>query len=86
LKKLTFTFFFILKTFLFSQNPEWINFTSGKEVQSFEREGNFIWVGTTSGLVKINMINGETEIFNKLNTDLPDNDFQAIVIDNLGNK
>ena len=38
---------------VYSQNPEWINYTCGKDVRSLAEEGDYIWVGTYGGLVKI---------------------------------
>jgi hypothetical protein len=37
-----------------SQNSEWENYTSGREVTALVEEGNYIWVGTSGGgLIKI---------------------------------
>ncbi len=57
---------------LLSQNPEWINYTNGQDINSIVIEGDYLWAGTNGGLVKINTITGETTFFNKA-SGLPDN-------------
>jgi len=78
--------FFCYTITTFSQNPEWINYTSGNVVNEVEIEGDFIWVGTTGGLVKLDRISGETIFFNTINSELPDKNIRIIEIDNAHNK
>jgi len=69
-----------------TQNPEWINYTRGKEVNSIAIEGNRVWAGTGGGLVQLDM-NSESMIhYNKANSGLPDNGVHSIAIDGSGNK
>ncbi len=70
---------------LFSQNPEWINYTNGQIVFSLADEGNHLWVGTIGGLVKLDKSTGQMQFFNSANG-LPDNWVNAIAIDQQGNK
>ncbi|MAT58772.1 MAG: hypothetical protein CMF23_12440 [Ignavibacteriae bacterium] len=71
---------------LYSQNPEWISYSSGKIIRATAIEGDSIWVGTNGGLVKLNKLTGETIFYNKSNSGLPDNDVISIAIDESGNK
>ena len=69
-------FFFCFSTTALSQNPQWLNYTNGDQVITIAVEGDFIWVGTVEGLVKINGISGEKTFFNKANSGLPVNTIQ----------
>ncbi len=78
--------FILLTQNLFAQNPEWINYTSGNSITSTAFEGDYIWVGTEGGLVKVNNTTGETVFYNKIISGLPDNMVNTIAIDAVGNK
>ncbi|MCX7762036.1 MAG: hypothetical protein N2252_04250 [Candidatus Kryptonium sp.] len=69
-----------------SQNPEWINFTYGNNVLAIAFEGNYVWVGTTGGLVRLDKTTGAMTFYNRANSGLPDNSVQSIAIDKQGNK
>ena len=56
-----------------AQNPEWIQYTNGDYVQALAADGDYIWVGTSVGLVKVNRISDVTTFYNNANSDLPDN-------------
>ena len=88
IRKILSSLFFIFWAFnfLFSQSPEWVNFTANKNILSLTVEGNYIWVGTKGGLVRLNMLTGEKVNYNSANSGLPDNYVHAIVIDGQGNK
>jgi ligand-binding sensor domain-containing protein len=71
---------------LFTQNPEWINYTNGDQVNALAVQGEGIWVGTNvGGLVKINRTSGKTEFYNKANSELPSNNITSLNIDKNGN-
>jgi len=70
----------------YPQSPEWINYTNGDYVSCLAEEGDYMWVGTTGGLVKINKISGATFFLNKDNSGLPSNRVFSIAIDSSGNK
>ncbi|MEN3039522.1 MAG: two-component regulator propeller domain-containing protein, partial [Candidatus Kryptonium sp.] len=70
----------------FSQNPEWVNLIRAVNVTAIAEEGNYIWVGTNGGLVRIDKTTGSTTFYNKANSGLPDNYILAIAIDGQGNK
>ncbi len=80
-------FFILLVTFYqaYSQNPEWINYTWGQDVRALVEDGEFIWVGTVGGLVKLNITSGNMTFYNKANSGLPDNCVITIAIDGSGN-
>lgn len=59
---------------IFAENPEWINYTCGKEVNCIAIEGDTVWAGTGGGLVQLDMNTEQTICYNKANSGLPDND------------
>lgn len=69
-----------------AQNPEWINYYCGKENNVIVEESNFMWVGTSGGLVKINKLTNSSIFYNITNSGLPGNHVYSIAIDSLGNK
>jgi ligand-binding sensor domain-containing protein len=81
-------FFLVLLIYspAYSQNPGWINYTSGKWVTALAEENNYIWVGTSGGLVKIDKNSGSPTFYNKVNSGLPDNYITSIAIDGSSNK
>ena len=89
MKKLPLILFLALFMFvnpIYSQYTDWINYTTGKIVLSLAIDGDYLWVGTTGGLVKLNTITGDPIFFNKTNSVLPENSINAIAIDSSGNK
>ncbi len=78
--------FLLLFFSLYAQNQEWINYAEGEIIHSIAIEGNYIWAGSTNGLIKLNKTTGELTFYNKTNSSLPDNYVQSIVIDESGNK
>jgi ligand-binding sensor domain-containing protein len=72
--------------FAHAQTPEWVNYTNGENILAIAEEGQYLWVGTQGGLVKIDKQNGSVQYFDKTNSDLPDNYVTAIAIDIAGNK
>ena len=81
-----FVLFFCLSTTALSQISEWINYTNGDEIYTIATETNFLWIGTTGGLVKIDKYSGNTIFFDELNSGLPTNRSNCIAIDISGNK
>jgi hypothetical protein len=70
--------FYILMIALFmvnctiAQNPQWINYTNGNQINALLEEGNTFWIGTTGGLVLLDKTTGTPTFFNKVNPVLPD--------------
>lgn len=73
-------------SFSFSQNPEWIIWSDIGYANVITIEENYVWVGTSEGLVKIDRSSSEKMFFNKSNSVLPDNVINTIKIDKNGNK
>jgi len=81
---------FISPTVVFSQNPEWLNFTS---TNSGLPDNNItalvadnlqnIWIGTVNGLAEFDGVSWT--VYNKDNSGLPDNNITALVADNRQN-
>lgn len=86
MRKLQLMFLFLLTSHpVFSQQPDWINYTNGRRVQSTVIEDNYLWTATTGGLVKLNLTTGENIFFSKP-SGLPDNDVRFSALDENGNK
>ena len=79
-------FVLIFPVHLFSQYPDWINYTNGEMICAVAVEGSKIWVGTTGGLVMIDTLTDTTIFYNHANSGLPSNYVTAIAIDASGNK
>ncbi len=77
---------FSLNSTVLSQNPEWINYTNGQDINSIAIEDDYLWAGTTGGLVKLNKTTGESTFYNKANSGLPGNNISSIAIDGNNNK
>jgi len=52
-------------SFLFSQNPEWINYTTGLYVNDIKEDGDFLWVAHSGGLTRFNKTTEEMIFFNR---------------------
>ena len=73
----------------FSQNdpyPAWRTFTDGNQVRKMVEEGDFIWAATEGGLVKLHKKTGKITHYNTGNSQLPDNNLDALAIDKTGTK
>jgi ligand-binding sensor domain-containing protein len=85
-KYFLFLFIFILSsTSLFSQQEYWYHLYKGDQVtKTIETENDF-WIGTTIGLVRVNKLTDEQEIFNKSTSDLPNYHILNLIADQEGN-
>ena len=85
------TFFLLLLTIFLSNiscsryQETWVNFTNANCVNTVAIEGNYIWAGTTGGVVKWNINDGEYIKFTSADG-LADNIVLSIAIDSTGNK
>jgi ligand-binding sensor domain-containing protein len=68
-----------------SQNPEWLNFTSGANVYAIADDGDYLWI-RGGGLTRLNKATGEMVFYNRTNFGLLSNHVQAFAIDGQGNK
>jgi ligand-binding sensor domain-containing protein len=78
--------FLNLASLAYAQNPQWLNFTNGDGITAFAEEGEYIWVGTAGGLVKLQKTTGDAIFYNKLNSGLPINYVYSIAKDGSGTK
>ncbi len=70
-----------LYAILIAQNPQWLNYTNGDNINALAEDGNNMWVGTSNGgLVKLDKITGIPTFYNKTNSGLTDNIVLAITI------
>ena len=76
---------FLIPLSLFSEE-KWVQYTNTDYVTEIVREGNYLWIGTTGGLIKFNKKTGEEELLNNINSGLPSNFITSIFIDKEGNK
>jgi len=70
---------------VYAQYPNWKNYTEGSLIYEVRKQGNFMWVGTRGGLLKINTTTSETTFYDKTNSGLPDNHVTSIAFDSTGN-
>jgi streptogramin lyase len=76
----------IITVFSVSFSQEWSVYLARKQINCLANEGEYIWVGTAGGLVKLNKSTGEFIVYDKWNTKLPGNYVTAIAIDEQRNK
>ncbi|MCC6607858.1 MAG: carboxypeptidase regulatory-like domain-containing protein [Anaerolineae bacterium] len=63
----------------------WINYTNGNSIKAIATEGNFLWVGTTGGVVRWDLTSDD--YIKYITADgLADNYVQSVAIDNTGDK
>ena len=79
-------FFVIPSSLLISQNSEWMQFTCGLNINDIDEEGEFLWIATNGGLVRLNKNTLESEWYGSINSGLPSNSVYAVRIDKNGNK
>ena len=85
MKKYLFVYL-ILSSVCFSQNPEWINYTSEEKIFSLVSSGNYLWISSHGGgLIRFNKTTEQFTYFYHANANLPDNHIRDIAIDSSGN-
>jgi len=57
----------------FSQTTYWYNYTSGNQISAIIEDGNTLWIGTSGGLVKKDLLTDENIYYNATNSGLPEN-------------
>ena len=70
---------------LIAQNPEWVQFTNGDNVQVLADDGHNLWIGGYAGLVKLDRASEDLTFYNNANSGLPNNSVSAIAPDANGN-
>ncbi|MCK4418027.1 MAG: hypothetical protein KAV99_07650, partial [Candidatus Latescibacteria bacterium] len=63
-----------------SQNPEWMNFTSGTYVNALADDENYLWIGG-DGVTRLDKATGEIVFYNKETSGLPNYCVSALAID-----
>jgi ligand-binding sensor domain-containing protein len=76
--------FLVFCDVIYSQNPEWLNYTNGDEVFAIVSSGNNLWIGTDGGLVKLDKTTEEITFYNRANANLPDNHIRSLALDSSG--
>lgn len=64
---------------LISQAPQWTHFNSGKQVLNLESIGDNLWIGTNTGLAKIQLSSGIAAYMDNTNSPLTENWISGIV-------
>lgn len=77
---------FLYYSYNIGQNPEWVYFSGGTKVKSFAEEGNYIWIASSAGVVKMDKTTGNKIYYNKTTCPIADNYVNKIIIDNNGTK
>jgi len=86
LKMLLVSIFYVYPALaLFPQDSNWMVYTNGDRVNCQVIRGNYNWVGTDGGIVKINVSTGETEYMNTGNSGLQQNNVRCLEADKNGN-
>lgn len=70
---------------VFSQLTEWKNYTNKDWIQRMMDDGEYLWIGTAGGLVKMNKLTGEKSFYDRANPGLPDNRIVSLAKDSLHN-
>lgn len=69
----------------YAQNPEWINYSNYDKVFDICDNGQFLWIGSEGGLVKLNKNTEEITCYNRANSGIPDNHILSLAIDSVNN-
>ncbi len=79
---------FIILIFLFisffslaQEHPNWVNYTSTREVKKVIQDKNILWLATDGGLVKHDLRTKTNQYFNRGNSSIPDNRINDILLD-----
>ena len=65
-------------------SPEWLNYTNGDLVNSFDEDATSIWMATNGGLVRLDKRTGERSFFNRANSGLTSNILACVHIQGNG--
>ena len=66
---------------LFAQYPQWENYARGDKIKDIKADGNYLWVATYGGLVRIDRTTLEKTFYNKANSGFPINQIYCFAID-----
>ncbi|MFC2086337.1 two-component regulator propeller domain-containing protein [Bacteroidota bacterium] len=68
-----------------SQQNNWINYTYSYGLWDFEETGNFYWLATLGGLVRVNKSDNTVDVLNRANSILSSNSVGSLCTDSEGN-
>ncbi len=60
-------------TVIYSQQAEWTNYANTSRITSLMKDGEDMWIGTTGGLIKMNILTGDKILYNKATEHYPGN-------------
>jgi ligand-binding sensor domain-containing protein len=63
------------------QSPKWLNYTNGDVINDIYEEGNYLWVGTNGGIVKVDKTTGTPTFFNQSSMGALLNGILSIAVD-----
>ncbi|MDR2126649.1 MAG: hypothetical protein LBP63_07455, partial [Prevotellaceae bacterium] len=72
---------------IFSQLTDWVNYTHGDVLAKMYNDGDYLWIATGGGLVKLNKATEEKTFYTRANANggLPENQLRTLTKDNVGN-
>lgn len=85
MKYIQFTLLFF-PVFLFAQNNTWKNYSTSTMINEIAYHGTDTWIATDGGVVQYNTITGETNFYDRANSELPFNNITSIAIDQNGTR
>ncbi len=85
MKILVLMFLFLSVVMLSSEPIDWDGYTSIYVVKDIYEDGDYLWIGTFGGLVKLNKETGERVVYTTANSGLTSNFITGIAKDNAGN-
>ncbi|MGE5353478.1 MAG: two-component regulator propeller domain-containing protein [Acidobacteriota bacterium] len=84
LPRFIFILILFLSSFSYGQNSEWVNFYGPNYPNCVAVDGNYIWTGTRTGLMRFNRLTFQKDFYYTFNSGLPDNYVTSIAADKNG--
>ncbi len=75
-----FIFIFVLD-YTGAQQIQWSGYMNSESINCITEDGNYLWLGTSAGLVKYDKNSGATQTYSKYNASLPMNQIYSAAID-----
>jgi len=69
-----------------AQDQMWSLYSNSENITAIAEEGDFLWIGTSSGLIKMHKIDGSKTFYDIFNSGMPNNWVTAIAISPIGMK
>ena len=85
MRKITFTLGCLMLSCIctFAQLKNWSNYTNTYMVMCMQNDGEYLWIGTTGGLVRLNKQNGGKQFYNRCDG-LPETRVSALAMNKKG--